>query len=99
MLQLRLFGSKTLKTAHLVAIDSPRQAFYIIWIEKISENAFRVCKESGGRGRVLDRRAWEFGSFDEAEKLFLRRIREKTNHGRKSIRKYRFVHLISQREE
>ena len=34
---------------------------------------YTVRKESGGRGKVFDRRVWEF-SLDEAEKYFDRRV-------------------------
>jgi hypothetical protein len=78
-----------IKGACLIAPESPRQAFYSIWIEKY-HGGFRVCKESGTRCCVLDRRVWPFDSYDEAQRLFDRRVREKTNPGRRSPRKYRF---------
>jgi hypothetical protein len=94
MIQLRMFGRGLVKNAHLIAVDSPRRAFYNIWIEEHRGGGFRVCKESGGGTKVSDRRVWEFATLEEAEKVFQRRIRQKTNQHRKSARKYRFVHLI-----
>jgi len=48
-----------LKTAHLIAADSPRQAFYTIWIEPAGR-FYRVCKISGAGGRVWHRQALGF---------------------------------------
>lgn len=87
--QLSLF-TKRLKTSHLIAKDSPRIAFYNIWIERIEDN-YRIVKESGVKGRVLDRRAWPAKNFDDADAKFQRRIRAKTNPMRKSPRKYTLV--------
>ncbi|MBW1987859.1 MAG: hypothetical protein JRI50_11710 [Deltaproteobacteria bacterium] len=82
-----------LKHAHLIAIDSPRQAFYLIWIE-LYQGAFRVCKASGAHGRIWHRQAWEFHSLAEAEALFEKRLRDKTNQERRSPRKYRLASLL-----
>jgi len=82
-----------LKTAHLIAADSPRQAFYTIWIEPAGR-FFRVCKISGAGGRVWHRQAWECDSLAAAERLFNRRVREKTNPARRSRRKYRLGSLL-----
>jgi hypothetical protein len=87
--QLKLF-TKKLATAHLVAIDSPRQAFYLIWIEE-SEGKIQVVKESGAGGKVLDRRCWACDNLAAAQKLFSRQVRYKTNPKRKSPRKYRLL--------
>lgn len=80
-------------SAHLVATDSPKSAYYHIWIES-DAGMFTVCKESGIKGKVLDRRAWPFGSLDAAIKLYNRRIKDKTNKERKSPRKYTFLHEV-----
>jgi len=45
-------------------------------------------KESGTRGKVWDKRSWTFDFFEDADKYFERRIKEKTNRNRKSPRKY-----------
>jgi hypothetical protein len=79
-----------IRCAHLIAPESRRRAFYRIWIED-SGSGFRVCKESGASGKIWDRRAWELGSLEEAERLFARRIREKTDPERKRPRIYRAV--------
>ena len=52
---------------------------------------YMVRKESGGRGKVFDRRLWEFGSLDEAEKYFDRWVGEKTDPDRRSPRRYSVV--------
>lgn len=91
--QLTLFPD-ILCSAYLVAVDSPRQAFYRIWVEA-KEDIFTVVKESGvQKGRVLDKRSWRFECREEAQKLFDRRIREKTNPKRNSPRKYTTVYNV-----
>jgi hypothetical protein len=91
--QLTLFPN-IICSAYLVAVDSPRQAFYRIWVEA-DTGIFTVVKESGvQKGRVLDRRAWRFGCRKEAQKLFDRRIKEKTNPKRNSPRKYTIVYNV-----
>jgi hypothetical protein len=79
-----------IRCAHLIAPESRRRAYYRIWIEDCGDR-FRVCKKSGASGKVWDRRAWELGSLEEAERLFVRRIREKTDSGRKRPHIYRAV--------
>ena len=88
--QLNLF-TQELRSALLVAGDSPRQAFYRIWIEQTLDE-IRIVKESGPKGRVLDKRCWDADSLEAAQRLFERRIRSKTSPERKSTRKYRVVH-------
>lgn len=80
-------------SAHLVASDSPKSAFYRIWIEA-DAGVFTVRKESGIKNRVLDRRAWPFGSMDEAKKSYNSRIKSKTNPHRKSPRKYTLLAML-----
>lgn len=87
--QLNLFTVKV-SSALLVAADSPSRAFYRIWIED-THGQIRVVKESGVKGRVLDRRTWPCADVEEAEKAYQRRIRAKTNPDRKSPRKYRSI--------
>ena len=55
---------------------------------------FEYLKVSGALGKVWDKRAWEFSTLDEAEAHFNRRIREKTDPGRRSPRKYSIKHLL-----
>jgi hypothetical protein len=86
-------GPEVIKNAHLMVSQNMRQTFYTIWIEN-HHGTFQVHKASGAKGRVWDRRMWEFASLEEAERLFSRRITEKTNPNRRSVRKYRFVHLL-----
>ena len=73
-----------------MASESPRRAFYRIWIEE-TDGQISVVKESGVKGRVLDRRIWTFADFQEAEKAYQRRIKAKTNPERKSPRKYQLI--------
>lgn len=87
--QIDLFTQK-LESADLVAIDNPRKAFYKIWIEKALDN-YKIVKESGIKGRVLDRRSWPCHDLEEAEKGFRRRINAKTNPDRKSPRIYQLI--------
>lgn len=87
--QLNLFTVKV-NSALLVAAESPRRAFYRIWIED-TDGQISVVKESGVKGRVLDRRIWPCQDFEEAEKVYQRRIKAKTNPDRKSPRKYRLI--------
>lgn len=50
-IQLKAFGPNLVKSVYLLAAESPKQAFYILWIEPF-RSIFRVCKESGGMGKV-----------------------------------------------
>ena len=93
MIPVEASGPNVFKNAHLVVLNTPRQTFYSIWLE-ISHGAFRVLKVSGARGKVWDKKVWEFSTLDEAEALFTRRIREKTDPGRRSPRKYSIKHLL-----
>ncbi len=90
--QLSLFPDQ-LCSAYLVAPDSPQKAFYRIWIER-NACIYTVCKESGAKGRVLDKRSWPFEKFEEAQKLYDRRIKSKTNPDRKSPRKYQLIEQV-----
>ncbi|MFZ0931352.1 MAG: hypothetical protein WAN11_22295 [Syntrophobacteraceae bacterium] len=96
MVPLETSGEKVLKNAHLVVLNTPRQTFYSIRIED-HHGTFRVCKVSGARGKVWDKRVWEFSTFGEAEALFNRRIKEKTDPGRRSPRKYSIKHLLPEK--
>ena len=80
---------KVLKDARLVVPDTPRKTFYAIRLEECPDSGrFRVLKTSGAMGKVWDQRAWEFDTRDEAERFFCRRIKEKTDPGRNSPRRY-----------
>lgn len=86
MKQLSLFDPFVLRMSRLVAA-SPRRAFYELRLEQIGVR-FLVAKSSGAGRRVLDERTWDFGSLEEAGKFYDRKLREKTNPGRRSPRKY-----------
>jgi hypothetical protein len=87
--QLNLFTVKR-NVAHLEALNSPRRAFYRIWIEE-TDGMIKLIKESGTKGRVLDRRSWPFNDLSHAEKLYHRRLSQKLDPNRKSPRKYRLI--------
>ncbi|MGC8493464.1 MAG: hypothetical protein ACP5SH_17195 [Syntrophobacteraceae bacterium] len=93
MTPLKTTGPRILKDAHLVVLNTPRKTFYSIRLEECS-GKFRVRKVSGALGKVWDKRTWEFSTRDEAERLFSRRIREKTDPGRHSPRKYSIEYLL-----
>ena len=91
-MQLRMHTKKVLKIAYLEASESPRKAFYLLWIEP-GGKGFRVCKESGAGagGTPLHRKAWECETIEQAEKLFEKMVRSKTRENRRSSRQYRRV--------
>lgn len=78
--------TQLVQSISLVA-DSPRKAFYNIWLEEY-QGQYKVRKESGIKEIVLDRRVWNFESLETALKYFNRRVKEKTNPYRKSKRIY-----------
>jgi len=87
MKQLSLF-TEELKFIHLVAPDSPKKAFYKLWLLK-GDIEYQVRKKSGIKERkVLDKRLWVFDSIEKAEKYFDKTIEKKTDPKRKSPRKY-----------
>ena len=90
--QLSLFPDR-LCSAYLLAPDSPKKAFYRIWIEK-NACIYTVCKESGAGDKVLDKRSWPFETFEDAQKLYDRRIKSKTNPDRKAPRKYLLIDQV-----
>jgi hypothetical protein len=72
--------------------NSAKQAYYKLITEKITDG-FLVKKESGiGEGKVLHREAYFRNSFEEAQKLHDRKIKEKTtaNFGKKRVYKIIF---------
>lgn len=73
---------------NLIAPQSPKKAFYRIWIAKQDEGGFLVQKESGASGKVLDRRSWACKGEKTAWAFYERKVREKTNRKRKSSRIY-----------
>jgi len=75
--------------------NSPKKAFYRIFLLQ-TEEGYLVRKESGASGKILDRRTWSKPTFPEAEKLFLAKVRSKTNPARKSPRHYQIAnHQLS----
>jgi len=96
MIEQEASGAKIIKNARLMVSNNLRETFYSIWIESHG-GSFRVRKTSGVGNKVWDRRVWEFSSLEEAEALFNRRIKEKTNPTRRSSRKYRIKDLLPER--
>lgn len=84
--QLNLFP-EVIELAYLAIPDNPRGAFYRIWIEE-NAGAYSVCKESGKKGQIWDRRRWPVDSMEQARKLFTSKVKSKTNPKRKTPRKY-----------
>ena len=78
---------EVLKSVYLEA-ESPRKAFYVLTLRKITDG-YLVCKESGAKGKVLHREAWFRETLIEAERLFERKLLQKTKASRRSPRKYR----------
>lgn len=87
-MQLRIHTKEILKMIYLEAPESPRRAFYLLWIEPKGEG-FRLCKESGAGSARLHQKVWEFETIEEAEKLFEKLVWSKTRPDRKSPRIYR----------
>jgi hypothetical protein len=85
-MQLKLFDDVTLREVELIAPDSPKKAF---WRLKLiyRQVAYRIDKESGGGGKVLDRRSWPQRDRERAERVFARKVAEKLKPGRKRIYK------------
>jgi len=86
-IQNDLFNKYLLQQVNLYVPDSPRKAFYRLYLE-FEFNNYVVRKESGIGSKVLDRRVWTYESFEKAEKSFNNRIHQKTRLDRKSSRKY-----------
>ena len=90
-IQMSLFP-QVVASANLMVVASPRGTFYRIWIEEHC-GAYAVIKESGAKGRVLDRREWSAYNMDQAQKMFDLRVKNKTNPNRKSPRIYQKAEL------
>ena len=86
--QLKMFEPTVFKKIDLVA-NSPKNAFYRLWLETHIDDGYTLKKESGSGSKVLDRRQWLFKSREIAEKNFDRRVRDKLNPDRNSPRKYK----------
>lgn len=68
-----IFFTIKIDSAYLVAPESQHKAFYRIWIEE-TDGVYEVIKESGVKGRVLDRINYAFEDEDADRKLFKSRI-------------------------
>ena len=88
-IQLNLFEPTIINSEQLLAVDSPRCAFYRIWLIQ-DKTCFTVKKESGTKKKKLDTREWVFDQIEIAEKFYSQKIRQKTNPNRKN-RKYKKV--------
>ena len=85
-IQLNLFEPTVINSEQLLAVDSPRCAFYRIWLIQ-DKSCFTVKKESGTKIKKLDTREWVFDDIEIAEKFYSQKIRQKTNPNR-NTRKY-----------
>ena len=83
--QLSLFDSVILESKQLKALESPRGAFYNIWlIREPGQGFYIVKKESGTIHKRLDTRSWKFDNFILAKHFYQKKIIEKTNPKRKT---------------
>ena len=85
--QLNLFERVVLRFDHLIAPNSPKRAYYKLWLE-VRHGRHTVRKESGTLRHRLDERTWPFNSLEGAEKFYQKKIKEKTARARKKSRKY-----------
>ena len=83
-------GNRIIKKIHLVAENSPKKAFYELWMEFISDG-YLICKASGANGKILDRESWFRKSLDEAREKYQKILSDKLNPNRKSPRKYQLI--------
>ncbi len=92
MFQLELFPkSGKIKSVELLALSSPRKAFYTLWLEEHS-GKYLVLKESGScMSKTRNRLSWAFPTIEAAEEYYERKIKAKTNPVRKSPRKYKII--------
>lgn len=95
MVQLKIFEVTILEHAELIC-ESPKMAFWNIRLEHDC-GTFYVIKESGSRGKILDRRTWKHEKYEAAKKDYDRRLRLKLNPERKSPRKYEVKDSIRRR--
>lgn len=85
-MQLKLFDDTIILEDELLA-DSPRKAFYRLKLV-LSNGTYKLIKESGANGKVLDRRIWLQKDCHLAEKTYRKKISNKLNPDRKNPRKY-----------
>ena len=86
----RELGMKKIVQTTSLKANSPKGAFYNLAIVQIRDG-YLVRKESGAGERVLHREAWFRESYEEANRLYCRILKEKTNPKRKSPRKYSII--------
>ena len=55
---------------------------------ELENGGYLVLKRSGAAGRVLNERSWPHQTREEAEKLFVGKIRQKTSLNLKSRRRH-----------
>ncbi len=84
-MQLQLFPNEIMMV--FLQSDSPKKAWWRLTLIEHNE-CYALIKESGIKGRMLDRRMWPMRSAEKAKKMFDRKVKEKLNPSRKSPRKY-----------
>lgn len=87
-MQLHLFPT-ILRWVELEA-DSPKKAFYRLMLEE-DQGRYRIIKESGCYGKVMDRREWAIPTVEKALHRFNKILKDKLNPARGSPRKYKRV--------
>jgi hypothetical protein len=89
-------GVVELKRIYLESPNSRRCAFYHLFLFELEDGGYLVAKKSGAAGRVLNERSWRQQTQEEAEKLFARKIRQKTSPNLKSRRRhYQVIQQLS----
>jgi len=89
-IQLSLFENDILKFDSLISQESPRKAFYKLWLT-CRRGKYTVRKESGAGELLLDVREWPFTSFKDAKKYYLKKLKQKTE-SKERKRSYQNVH-------
>ena len=77
-----------IKQAFLESPNSPRCAFYQLFLFGLEDGGYLVVKRSGAAGRILNERSWPQQTREDAEKLFDGKIRQKTSLHLKSRRRH-----------
>lgn len=85
---------KKLISSTRLKAKSPRGAFYHLFFLELTDG-YIVREESGTGEKVLHTEAWYRESREETLKLYNRILKEKTNPGRRSPRKYQIISELS----
>jgi hypothetical protein len=81
-MQLKFFDATVLKEIELRAENSPKKAFWRLRLVH-RQGQYIIEKESGGGGKVLDRRSWPQRDYERAVVVFGRKVAAKLKPGKK----------------